>query len=210
MTLFPRSMFLAGATRTRRAAFGAGGRGTAIPIMEAVVELPELMVSSKGRVARVINQATREALKKEILLHHRRRIPDHFNRFRQGKYRYQPRSERTRQIKQKLHKADLVRSGKTKSQMTRNITIRFPRTGGQGVSILGILKWPPGFRFNRAASRGVTPQVMADEISRWTLREEHDAANHIRDDFVEFLEQNLSRRAKIRMRAQLGRLGVRV
>jgi len=178
--------------------------------MEAVVELPELMVAPKGRIARVIAQATKEALRREMMFHHKRRIPDHFNRFRQRKYGYKDRSERTEAIKRQRNQADLVKSGKTKREMTSKISIRFPRTGQGGVSILGALRWPAGFRVNAAAAQGVTPQVMADEISRWTPREERTAADHVRDNFVEFLEKNLSRRAKLKMKGQLTAIGVRV
>jgi hypothetical protein len=203
-------MFAPGATKLSSSAFTKAGRGTLIPIMEAVVELPELMVSSKGRVARVINRAIREALKKEMLFHHKRRIPEHFNRFRQRKYGYQKRSERVERIKGRRSQADLVKSGRTKREMTKTMSIRFPRTGQAGVSILGTLRWPPGFRLNRSALKGITAEVMADEISRWTSREERVAASHVRDNFVEFLEQNLSRRAKLKIKDQLTAIGVRV
>lgn len=205
-----RSLKRSGALGVPGSAFGAGGRGTLIPIMESVVEIPQLMVSPRSRIRRISKAATRTALKKEMIFHHKRRIPEHFLRFKQNKYNYARRSERTRAIKQRRSQADLVKSSKTKRRMTREMTIRFPRVGPSATSIVGILKWPHGFRHNASARQGITPDVMADEIARWTIREERTAAQHVMDTYVDELDRNLSRRAKLQIRGQLGRLGIKV
>lgn len=189
-----------------------GFRGSAMmPIMEAIVTIPTLMVSGAGRVARVINNASRMALKKELLFHHKRRIPEHFNKWRQRKYRYQPRSERVAMVKRRRNQADLVKTRRTKNKMVSTMKVMFPRSGDKGVVFIrGHLPWPAGFRFSGTASRGVTPEVMADEISRWTLQEERTAAVHVRDNWVENLRQNLSKRAKLKVGPQLAALGIKV
>lgn len=191
-------------------AFSAGGRGTdMLPIMEAIVEIPTLMVSSAGRVARVINRGVRDSLEKEMKFHHKTRIPEHFNRFRQKKYNYAPRSERTKAIKQRRNQADLVKTSRTKRKMTSQISVTFPRRGGTGgVLIRGTMKWPVGFRVNTGAQRGVTPEVMADEISRFTNQEEATIGEHARDNLVDFLNANLSTRAKVVIKPQLA--GIRI
>lgn len=201
-----------GAIGLRNKAFSTGGRGSDMfPIMEALVEIPQFMVSPSSRIGRVIHRGVRESLHKEMQFHHKRRIPDHFNRFRQKKYAYAPRSERTRAIKQRRNQADLVKTSRTKRKQTSEIKIEFPRAGGTGgVLCRGTLKWPVGFRVNTAATKGVTAEVMAKEISRFTAREEQIAAEHIRDSLVEYLNTNLSRRAKIKIAPQLRRLGIGV
>lgn len=199
-----------GALSIRSKAFRAGGRGSDfLPIMNAVVELPRLMVSSAGRVIRVINKITRNALEKEMEFHHKVRIPEHFSRFRQKKYNYAARSERTQAIKQRRNQADLVKTKRTRDRMSEDIRITFPRGGGPGVvHCRGTLRWPSTFRRNPTAKRGVTPDVMASEIARFTLQEERTVAEHVRDDVVIGLRTQLSARAKTQLRPQLARLGI--
>jgi hypothetical protein len=207
-----RTMVKSGALSISGKSFGRGGRGSpTVPIFEALVEIPDLLVSPKSRVARVHRAAVKKALFEEMKFHHLKRIPEHFNRYRQKKYRYARRSDRTRQKKARLGQPDLVRSSRTKKRMVREMEIRHPRMGGQqGVSVVGLLRWPIGFRFGGAAKRGVTPEVMSEEISRFTLREERTVAQHVMNTYVDELNKNLSRRAKRQIRGQLGRLGIKV
>lgn len=207
--VFPASMFAALNSKVPQAAFGAGGRGNATPIFEAFVELPKLMIDPKSRINRAFTRFTKMALKKEMLFHHQRRIPDHFHRWRQAKYGYTQRSARVKEIKSRFNQPDLVETGRTKERMTREIQITHPRVG-EGIGVRGILRWPVGFRFSGAAVEGVTPEVMADEISRWTLTEEKVAAVHVRDTLVDLLQQKLSTRAKRSIRGQLTGIGVKV
>jgi len=178
--------------------------GQMIPIMEAVITAPILMHADSSRVGRTIRRIVRDALKEELLFHHKKRIPEHFNKWRQRKYRYQPRSPRVRLIKQRRNQADLVKSGRSKRKATNQIRITFPRGAGRGVFIRGTMKWPTGFR-GSSTGRGVTQAVMEDEITRWTLQEERVATTHIGDSVTERLRRTLSNRAKFKLQ----RAGVR-
>lgn len=189
-----------------------GFRGSdMMPITEAIIEFPDLLLAPKGRVIRVFRRAATKALKDEMLFHHKKRIPEHFNKWRQGKYRYQSRSERTRLMKTRSGQADLVKSGRTKREVTSRIRITNPRGSGGGVFIKGWMRWPAGFSGDdNQYPQKITTDVMVSEITRWTLREERVATEHIGVSVKNQLDDELSVRAKRQVKKTMGLLGIKV
>lgn len=67
------------------------------------------------------NRFSREALKDELALHHRKRLPWHFQATARSKYGYAPRSEAYKRRKMKRYgsRTDLVKTGATEQAFTK-------------------------------------------------------------------------------------------
>lgn len=197
-----------------------GRMANAIPFLESYIIMPPMLDPTGGsrtRINRVHAQAVKYALAEVMKWHHREHIPSHFNKWRQHKYQFSKRARVTKIIKResKSDPADLVgipqkRRGRlsTKEEMTRRIRIRVGGTTGAGkITVTGILRFPPGMR-EKTGATGVTKEVMADEISRWTVEEERAAAQKFVDLYLDFLDNNLSKRAKFKVGGTLRRYGL--
>lgn len=193
-----------------------GRGGEAYPIMEAFMEMPPILDPTAGvrsRINRIHNQAMRFALMETMKRHHKLRIPGHFDRWKQSKYKYKRRSRITKILKS--HKAlqsqaDLVKTGGSKREMTTRIRIRIGGSASGGkMTVTGILRWRPGMRQSKRAT-GVTREVMSDEIARFTPEEEQEAAQDMAFYYLQYLEKNLSGRAKIKVSDTLRNYGLSV
>ena len=183
-----------------------------LPAMEVMMVLPEMLdPTSKGqsRVNRVHARAVKESLRIQLEFHHRRRIPEHFNFFRQKKYNYKPRSPRTIAAKRRAGRdpADIVKTGSTKNWITRTNRIR---VGGsiESKRVTGTLqmKMPPGMK------DGATPITVSDlkaEILKVAPAEEIRMIEHFKRDYNRLILQGLKPRTRVRMAARLGTLGIR-
>ena len=190
-----------------------GGGANMMPAIEALIELPEMLdsgtaVSSRGRINRAHTKAVRQALFNAMAKHHRVRIPQHFNKYKQVKYQYKKRNPITLQKKVRRDPADLVKSKRTKQSMTRKMTIRMSGTAGSGkVTATGVMTWPPGF-YN--PDKGpINRAVMNDEIASFTFQETMDVGDDFIKEYIRLIAEDLrsrrvSRRIKARVLSQLG------
>jgi hypothetical protein len=190
-------------------AFAQDGRGTkAFPIMEAIIELPAMLDPTQGRGSRanrIHSQAVKTAMRKTLEWHHRKRIWQHFNRFRQKKYKFDRRDQeylrRKRFVGKEGPDTDLVRSGKTKFEMVNRFRLSVSNISGAAFGTLGKLtmRWPRGHK-EPAGQRGVTKKVMADEIARFTNQEEKESAQQFVDFYLREVDKLTASRPRIRKR----------
>lgn len=159
----------------------------------------EMLLPTAGRLH---NAIAKDAVRDTLVKHHRRRIPGHFQRPAHGKYGYAQRSPRYRAAKQKKYGSsiDLVRTGRTKQQMTtqRQITVSGQATAG---TIRGrlTLRFPfPGgsLRFKAAAGtrQRVTIEQMAREIRTITSDEIQQINRDIRGLYVDGVKKRAGQR----------------
>lgn len=141
-----------------------------------------------------------------MLKHWRKRIGEHFNRFRQESIATKNASAEYKKRKKYIGihgpATDLVKTGKTKTQMTSvRPTVRVSGRTAKGIERMGrmLLKWPRGHK-QKAGATGVTKQVMASEIRRFTNREERDAAIDVRDFYVERIKRLMEYHPRVRKR----------
>lgn len=195
---------------------GGGGGGSMVPIMEAVITMPEMLdqeFSDRSRINRLHAKVCKEALTKTLQLHHKKRIPQHFDAWKQEKYNYAPRSPVTdlKKLRRPGGGADLVKTGRTKREMTQRMQVRHGGSASTGqITSTGVLRWPPGFKTPDAGR--VNRGQMIIEIQTFTEREQAEVA----EDFMRFYREGIvealrGRRVSRRVRALVAsRLGVTI
>ena len=157
-----------------------------------VVIRASLTVDSKiiDLPTRAHNKAGKEALHKELVLHHATRIPQHFKQAARGKYQYQPRTPGYKAKKKEVFRSitDLVRTGRTArwvrtmhqiriggtiagrlTKNPKNMTMRVTNPALVGNLIM---RFPFPVSRDNSNPRGVTIRQMADEITAVTQAEQ--------------------------------------
>lgn len=190
---------------------GQGGRGSLFPIMEAVFVLPEMLDpkgSPRSRMNRIHTRAVKVALIKTMQLHHKKRIPQHFNAWKQKKYGYEERSHVTKRKKRGKDPADLVKTGRTKHEMQSRMKISVTGNIATGMQVKGVLRWPPGQKLTTQGK--INRKQMSDEIARFTTQEEAMTHRQFLAFYLAELKKELSGRKRVRreIRARLAGLGV--
>ncbi len=182
-----------------------------VPATEVMVVLPQMLdptTKSGSRVNRAHSHAVKESIRLQLKFHHTRRIPDHFNFYRQKKYKYKKRSSKTHAIKRRFgqDRADLVRTSQSKIRATQT---RIIRVGGStaGGKIVGrlIMKIKPGMK------DGATPIKVRDikeEIKTVAPAEEVRMVQHFRFDYARLIREGLKPRTLVRMSTRLKSLGI--
>lgn len=162
-----------------------------IPEVGFVMEMPDWLASS-ARLRRIHNQASKEAARRTLAKHHKKRIPDHFKQTNRSKYDHKARSARTKAYKKKKFGSitDLVKTGRTKQSMTA--TSPQIQVGGTASSIMTgtmFMRFPFPVELEVRKPYSVTAAVMAEEIARWTETEAQSAADDYRNFYVEEFEK---------------------
>lgn len=166
--------------------------------MSAVIVIPD-MLDDTARLRRLHNRLVKRALVDVMMFHHKKHIPDHFNRWRQKKYGYAQRWHTTIARKRGRDMADLVRTGKTKRRMQDRMEVSVGGTAvGGDMRAKGRMKFKQGFRPSRAGSKGVTSKLMKQEIAAWTERELAQAAELLNRLVAESYRDEISNRPKLR------------
>lgn len=131
--------------------------------------------------ARRWNAIAREALREELELHHQRRIPAHFSRSARTTYRYAERTPGYKALKKRRFGSllDLVKTGRSKSSITRGRQIRFAgtlsgsarRAPGLTGSLVMKMNFPLTRNLPNTRIKGVD---LANEIGRTTNAEQSE------------------------------------
>jgi len=175
-----------------------------MPEIECTVSMPKILDprgTGRSRVNNIQRESISHGMKEALIKHHTKRVPGHFNHWRQKKYNYMTRSEETRQRKEQLTgAADLVRSKRTKQRVTSRIDIKRPKKNKFGILVTGKSRMKSDMR-ERAGARGVTREVMKDEITRWTKEEEASAAGDFAEAYKKKLLSKLTTRQIVRLEA---------
>ncbi len=189
-----------------------------IPEMSFSMVVPEAL-SSVASVTRLHNRVSKEALRRELINHHKKRIPLHFDSNNRTRYGYAPRKEKYKYYKYKKFRSrtDLVLSGQTKQAMTRGgVTPRISGNSGGATGINGklVLRFPftgtNAFKQSRKKARlsgrtsrprqapGVTIDQMRAEVSVVLAGEQREMANNVAANYSQLLTEELKNRPKIR------------
>ena len=181
-----------------------------LPTLEIAIEAPEILLpgaNPRSRINAAQKKAVGNSLTHVMVQHHKKRIPQHFDRWKQKKYNFQNRSEETMEKKRAAAKsALLVRTGKTKERMKRRIDMTRPTTTANGMQVKGILKFKEGFRRPTNAVNGVTYDVMVEEIKAVTPME----AETMADEFTAEYDKQLSALLKPRQKKTLAKAGINI
>jgi len=197
-----------------------GGRGTIIPIFEAIVVIPELLDPSgspRSRINRLHFTAVRDSAEQCLKTHQKKRIKRHFHAQTQKRYHYKRRSAGTIAIKQRRARAgnlrasgnvptQLVKSGKTRKRM-KSAPPKFRHRRGGGHDVIRVemrLPFKHGFRAVNLPNAKVTVDDLKDEISRWTPAEEREAAEQFKRNYVNKLRIRLTKRQKLQFNRRSG------
>lgn len=164
----------------------------------------ELLLPSAGRLH---NSILKKVVEDVLVTHWRKRIPGHFQRPAHGKYGYADRSPRYRRQKQRKYGSsiDLVRTGRTRQQMTtqRSITVGGQATAGtiRGRLVLrfpfpgGSLRFKPGVG-NR---QRVSIEQMAKELRAITPDEISQINREIRGRYVDGVKKRAGERQLVKI-----------
>ena len=183
-----------------------------IPAFSCWIELPKLLDPAQpaGRLNRIHYAAVKFALKEVLKKHHTKRVPEHFNYWKQKKYHYDKRSDVTKIIKKvkKHDEADLVKTRKSKESMQRRIDIRIGGSAAGGnIEAKGLLRWKPGMQHRAGGKSKLTLTTMASEIARWTGDEQVQAGIEFTELYMAELKKHLTPRQKRRIAKQPGAMG---
>ncbi len=182
-----------------------------LPRLTLVVEMPEAIDPDGGKRSRVNalhNTAVKAAGKKTLIRHQVKRLPKHFEQAARSKYRYFPRAPRTREKKKRTGMPDLVKTGRTKVQITKRRPQSL-RAGGNAAS--GRIRFSMRFSFPfkvKSRDKGVTAPLMAQEIERWTQTERDEAAIDFQLEYLSDIRARLKPRMRKRLGARLSKLGI--
>ena len=190
-----------------------------LPISTFTLVYPDVLADTQGG-RRLHNKAGKEAMEGQLALHHRKRIPGHFDANNRSKYSHMARKEKYKRWKYRRFgsRTDLVASGATRAAMTR---IRQTQIGGTASGETGlrgklILKFPftsrakfqqwqrtkagrPRHQANVATrGPGVTIDQMRLEISTVTDQENREIADGLATDYTQRLNAALASRPRLR------------
>lgn len=170
-----------------------------MPELGVIMTMPRILTSST-RFARKHSGFIKESLKEEMILHWRRRIPDHFKQSARSKYRYEKRGSRYKRRKAQRFgsRRDLVKTRGTEQKFTAFYDrIRAGGSVGKGqITVTLVLKWPFPTGKNAAPGVRVTVMDMAREIEATTVSEQQQIFNGFRDRYLRKFNAGLSDRVR--------------
>lgn len=180
---------------------------------EIMVELPQMLdpsAKATSRINRVHARGIKAGIEHALRMHHQKEIPDHFNFWKQKKYKYTPRSPETIAAKKLLgrDRADLVKTGATKKKMQKSIDrLRLGGSASSGrVTGTMTLRFPPG-KVDPPRQR-ITVRVMSSEIARTVPPERTQLRMWMMEVYKRTLDQELSKRARTQVGQRLRQLGI--
>jgi hypothetical protein len=187
-----------------------------LPANTYTFEYPDVLNDTQG-VHRLHNKVGKEAMRQELLNHHRKRIPLHFDQNNRTKYNHMPRKEgyKFRKYKKFRSRTDLVATGRTKDAMRRMYQLRIGGTASGETGLRGqlILRFPftqtavfqqsqkkrygkP--REQRRVAVGVTIDQMRKEISTVIAAEQREIATNLGANYTKLLNNELASRPRIK------------
>jgi len=185
-----------------RAVNNFGKRGMQhLPNIVCIMELPELLDPDKprSRANSAQRKAVGDALMDAVSYYHKTGIPDHFHRQKQKRYNFKRRAPKTRKIKRfkGIEDWNLVEKQNLKQAIIRRIDVR--RVGlSRGISAIGTMYFPAGFRPSRATDSGITTEVMKREIVQTTAEERRELSAYVGERYVHYLMKALGPRNRKR------------
>jgi hypothetical protein len=187
-----------------------------LPVNTYTFEYPDVLNDTQG-VQRLHNKVGKEALRKELVTHQRKRIPGHFEATNRAKYSHMPRKEGYKYYKYRRFRSrtDLVATGRTKDAMTRMYQIRIGGTASGETGLKGqlILRFPftqtEAFRTSqkkrygkpveqRRQVVGVTIEQMRKEISTIIADEQREIAQSLGKTYAQDLNKELASRPRLK------------
>lgn len=165
------------------------------------LELPEPLLDGRA-FERLHERCVKEALRKELENHHKRRVPEHFQITNRAKYHHQERRPGWKAKKMNVYgsRTDLVASGRTKRAMTSQSQISVSGSVyGAGVVGTLTLRFPFPASLERSTNR-VTLQQMAKEIATITREEADEVTRSFADNYTNSLNAGLAKSPKLRKR----------
>jgi hypothetical protein len=173
--------------------------------MTIVLELPAIL-DSGTRFQRDHKQWVKDALRREMVKHHKKRIPGHFKQSARSKYKHKPRKRRYMAWKRKVHKSarDLVMTGLTEKKFRSRYDKIEVGGGGKSsaVHVKMTLKWPfdtsfrmtrrgGGSRPKRRATPGVTLEIMNREMEAFTEQERNEINESFKNQYFKLLNAGI-------------------
>lgn len=148
-----------------------------LPALSASIDFPDVNVAIATQ-----RQASLDAVRAMAFYHHRNHIPRHFEAGAASRYGYAPRGAKYKAAKLRRYgsSVDLVKTGRTRDEMTRNAAIDVSRnTAGEVEATIRLqFPWTVSSKYYRPAiGRAVTVRQMADEIAAITPDEMQTLAN---------------------------------
>jgi hypothetical protein len=175
-----------------------------IPKISVLLVMPHALDPSGSARSRVNNRqklAMATAMGRAMITHHKKRIPQHFHRGLQKKYRFKRRAPKTYFRKRARGIADwhLVDRQDLKKAITGFMLP--PRRVGTstGVTVVGVMQMPHGMVPNKSGSKGVTMEVMKNEITQVTAAEYGEIARDTEWEYEKELRVVLSPRQRKRL-----------
>ncbi len=181
-------------------------------------EYPDVLNDTQG-VHRLHNKVGKEALRQELLHHHKKRLPPHFDSNNRVKWNHKPRKEGYKFAKYKKWRSmtDLVASGRTKLAMTKSnptpviggtasgsaglsgkIKYRFPFTQTNAFQASQRKRYSKSPQDRKRVSPGITIDEMRREISAINTGEQREIAVSLRNNYAQILARELKSRPKMR------------
>lgn len=165
---------------------------------------PEEMITSRDH-----NKFAKEAIRKTMEHHVNKILPGHFERGAREKYRYARRKLGYDQAKARRfpgsHGRDLVKTGRSRSRILHQGTIRTPGVAGKGT--LRVV-YKSGFDFRGGTGRfkkqrrlfhqRVTVQQMRSEVKKITNQEAQLLAQMFKDLYMKMVENKARMRKRLR------------
>lgn len=170
-----------------------------LPVMEVHITLPKVW-SSSTRFSVKHSRWVKESLKEELILHWRRRIPDHFKSSARTKYGYGRRGHKYKARKLRVYKSrrDLVKTGGTETKF-RSYYDRI-RSGGTiksgVVHATLILKWPFPVGRVSGSNQKITVPDMAREIETVTDAEAKQIFEGFKRRYLKKFQRGLTERVR--------------
>jgi hypothetical protein len=165
------------------------------------LELPEPLLDGRA-FERLHERCVKEALRLELVNHHRRRLPLHFQASNRTKYRHQERKPGWKAKKMNVYgsRTDLVASGRTKRAMTSQYSLSVSGSAyGQGVVGTLTMRFPFPASFANSTNR-VSLEQMAKEIATITRDEADEVSQSFVTNYTALLNAGLAKSPKLRKR----------
>ncbi|HEV2970639.1 MAG TPA: hypothetical protein VGY55_11775 [Pirellulales bacterium] len=163
-----------------------------MPNLIITISMPQRM---ENLIKRDHNRIAKEALRAVLEEHHKKRIPEHFKPYAHAKYGYRNRTTKYRSLKARLGlgDVDLVLTGATEAEMTRNAEITMSGAAEGAQKSLGgtmTLKFPFGSKMQASYAKksrsytGGGPKRYGEQPKRGgvNLEEMRREIQFIRDD----------------------------
>lgn len=189
-----------------------------LPNLFFTFEYPDVLNDTQG-VQRLHNKVGKEALRLELINHHKKRLPLHFDQNNRSKYNHKPRKEKYKYAKYIKYRSatDLVASGRTKQAMTKSnptpviggtasgasglsgkIKYRFPFTQTEKFQQSQKKRYSKKPQERKRVSPGVTIEQMRKEISTINTSEQREIAASLKERYAKLLAKELKNRPKMK------------